>query len=254
MSRIIPNTASGDVAVYGRISGPVVIIGFGSIASGILPLLKRHVAHDPERLTVIDPAGNNKEILDHYGARRLDTAFTGENLRAVLAPLLADGGGPGFCINLSIDVCSIEVMRLCRELGALYIDSSIEPWPGVFTDPNADPASRTNYVMREMLLAEKRGSPGGTTAVSCCGANPGMVSWLTKQALLNLAADLKLDFDAPQTREDWARLMQKSGVRGIHIAERDTQKTNRVKKGKCFFNTWLVNGMIEEGVQPAELG
>jgi len=26
--------------------------------------------------------------------------------------------------------------------------------------------------------------------VSCCGANPGMVSWLVKQALLNLAKDM----------------------------------------------------------------
>jgi homospermidine synthase len=28
-----------------------------------------------------------------------------------------------------------------------------------------------------------------TTAVSCCGANPGMVSWLVKQALINLVKD-----------------------------------------------------------------
>jgi homospermidine synthase len=51
------------------------------------------------------------------------------------------------------------------------------------------------------VLAEKRKkNPGGTTAVSCCGANPGMVSWFVKQALVNLAKDTRLDFDEPATR------------------------------------------------------
>src|SRR3546814_3617232 len=67
-----------------------------------------------------------------------------------------------------------------------------------------------------------------STAVSCCGANPGMVSWFVKQALLNIAADTNLDAGldagAPAGREDWARLMQRLGVKGIHIAERDTQR------------------------------
>jgi len=41
-----------------------------------------------------------------------------------------------------------------------------------------------------------------TTAVSCCGANPGMVSWFVKQALLNLAKDLEYPLpEEPQTRE-----------------------------------------------------
>ena len=44
--------------------------------------------------------------------------------------------------------------------------------------------------MRERLLKEVNKHNRTTTAVSCCGANPGMVSWLVKQALLNLAKDI----------------------------------------------------------------
>src|SRR3546814_8993897 len=81
---------------------------------------------------------------------------------------------------------------------------------------------------------EKARNPGGPTAVSCCGANPGMVSWFVKQALLNIAADTNLDAGldagAPAGREDWARLIQRLGVKGIHIAERDTQRVNRKSK------------------------
>ena len=35
-------------------------------------------------------------------------------------------------VNLSVDVDSIDLMMLCQELGVLYIDTVIEPWPGFY--------------------------------------------------------------------------------------------------------------------------
>ena len=43
------------------------------------------------------------------------------------------------------------------------------------------------------MTAKRARKPGGNTAVSCCGANPGMVSWFVKQALINVAGDLGLE-------------------------------------------------------------
>ena len=147
-------------------------------------------------------------------------------------------------------------MKLCRKLGVLYVDTVVEPWLGFYFDDKADNASRTNYALRETVREEQKKKPGGTTAVSCCGANPGMVSWFVKQALVNLATDLGLDFKEPaqDDREGWAKLMKKAGVKGIHIAERDTQRTKRPKPMNVFWNTWSVEGFISEGMQPAELG
>ncbi|MBZ0215070.1 MAG: hypothetical protein K8F25_00825, partial [Fimbriimonadaceae bacterium] len=136
----------------------------------------------------------------------------------------------------------------------LYIDTVTEPWLGFYFDTAADNATRTNYALRESVLAEKCANPGGTTAVSCCGANPGMVSWFVKQALMNLAADLEIDTGEPATREEWAELMKRAGVKGIHIAERDTQRTRAPKPLDTFWNTWSVEGFVSEGLQPAELG
>lgn len=60
---------------------------------------------------------------------------------------------------------------------------------------------RSNYGLREALLHDVRKHNLKTTAVSCCGANPGMVSWFVKQALLNLAKDLSHKLDKkPKTR------------------------------------------------------
>jgi homospermidine synthase len=92
------------------------------------------------------------------------------------------------------------------------------------------------------------------TAVNCCGANPGMVSWFVKQALLDVARDTGVSAGEPNTRDEWASLMQRVGIKGVHIAERDTQRAKAPKPRGKFVNTWSVEGFVSEGLQPAELG
>ena len=81
-----------------------------------------------------------------------------------------------------------------------------------------------------------------------------MVSWFVKQALVNLAADLGDAAPEPTTREEWAALAHRLGIKGVHIAERDTQRAKDPKPRGVFVNTWSVEGFVSEGVQPAELG
>ena len=242
--------------VYGEITGPIVMIGFGSIGRGSLPLIERHFKFDKSRMVIIDPSEENRKLADERGITFIKQAITKDNYKEVLTPLLTNGGGQGFCVNLSVDTGSVDLMRLTRKLGALYVDTVVEPWLGFYFDTEASNASRTNYALREGMLAEKRRHPGGPTAVSTCGANPGMVSWFVKQALVDLAKELGLEVETPaqHDREGWAKLMKKVGVKGVHIAERDTQRSKKPKPLNVFWNTWSVEGFISEGLQPAELG
>ena len=50
--------------VYGEITGPIVMIGFGSIGRGTLPLLERHFKFDKSRMVVIAPDDSNRHLLD----------------------------------------------------------------------------------------------------------------------------------------------------------------------------------------------
>jgi homospermidine synthase len=242
--------------VHGEITGPIVMIGFGSIGRGTLPLIERHFKFDKSRMVVIDPRDTDRKLLDDRGIRFIQEAVTRENYKELLKPLLTEGEGQGFCVNLSVDTGSLDLMKLCRKLGVLYIDTVVEPWLGFYFDETADNASRTNYALRETVRKEAKKHPGGTTAVSCCGANPGMVSWFVKKALVDLSDELGLDAEEPaaRDREGWAKLMKKAGVKGIHIAERDTQRSRNPKPFDVFWNTWSVEGFISEGLQPAELG
>jgi len=241
---------------HGTISGPVVMIGLGSIGRGTLPLIERHFTFDPARFVVIEPRATHRAMVEDRGYRFVQAEVTRKNYRELLTPYLTEGAGQGFCVNLSVDTSSLDLMKLCRSLGVLYIDTVVEPWPGFYFDEDAGTASRTNYALRETVRREKAANPGGTTAVSCCGANPGMVSWFVKQALLDVAGAVGADIDEPAAadRDGWARLMQRVGVKGIHIAERDTQRSADPKPANVFVNTWSVEGFISEGLQPAELG
>ncbi|PVB61112.1 homospermidine synthase [Labrenzia sp. 011] len=230
------------------------MIGLGSIGKGTLPLIERHFEFDKSRVTVIDPVDTDAKLVTDRGYRFEKVALTPENHRDVLTPLLTEGEGQGFVVNLSVDTSSLDLMKLCRKLGVLYIDTVIEPWPGFYFDDKASAADRTNYALRESVRREKKKKPGGTTAVSCCGANPGMVSWLVKQALVDVATETGVKFKEPKSRKDWAKLMKKTGVKGIHIAERDTQRAKAPKPAGEFWNTWSVEGFLSEGFQPAELG
>ena len=239
---------------HARFDGPIVMIGFGSIGRGTLPLLERHIAFDRKKFVVIAPEDEDRRLLDDRQLRFIHTAVTKENYRDVLTPLLTAGPGRGMIVNLSVDTSSVELIEFAKDLDCFYIDTVVEPWPGLYTDRSLSISARSNYALREGVLELRRRRPGGITAVSCCGANPGMVSWFVKQALLDVAADVGLKAEEPKTREDWARLMQRAGVTGIHIAERDTQRARDPKPRGVFVNTWSVEGFCAEGMQPSELG
>ncbi len=241
-----------NTSVHARLNGPLVMIGFGSIGRGTLPLILRHIDVDRDAFSVIEPSNEFAHILAEHNITHHQLALTPDNLSSVIRGLFPDGRG--FIVNLSVDVDSIELMLLCQELGVQYIDTVVEPWPGFYFNSPLPNADRTNYPLREKVRALGKQFVGGPTAVSCCGANPGMVSWLLKEALLRLAADTGADATPPTTQAGWAALMQTLGVKGVHIAERDTQISATPKPVGTFVNTWSVDGLLSEGYQPAELG
>jgi homospermidine synthase len=240
--------------IHAQFKGPIVMLGFGSIGRGTLPLLERHIGFDRTKFTVIAPDDADRHLLDERGLRFIKQAVTKENYRDLLAPLLSGGPGRGMIVNLSVDTSSAALIAFAKEIDAFYIDTVAEPWPGVYTDRSLSISQRSNYALREGVLDVRRKQPGGVTAVNCCGANPGMVSWMVKQALLNVARDVGLKFTEPTDRDGWARLMRDAGVKGIHIAERDTQRARDPKPMNKFVNTWSVEGFVAEGLQPSELG
>src|ERR1700692_4841404 len=237
--------------VFVDFPGRIVLVGFGSIGQGVLPLILRHLGLAAERVSIVSADDVGQEEAARFGVKFIKQRLTRENLRRTLDPLVGRGD---FLLNVSVDVSSVALIRYCWEKGAMYLDTCIEPWPGGYIDPTIPVAKRTNYALREEALGLRSGSSRAPTAVLTHGANPGLVSHLVKQALLNIAGDTGVEAGRPGSRESWARLSQTLGIKVIHIAERDTQVTNVPKAANEFVNTWSVDGFVSEGAHPAEPG
>jgi homospermidine synthase len=238
-------------ARHENFSGALVMLGFGSIGQGILPLLPRHLGLKRDRITIVKATEDKTGIAAQYGAQVIAAPLNEGNFEAVLEPLLGKGD---FLLNLSVDVASLALIRFCRRRGAFYLDTCNEPWPGRYDNPGLTPSQRSNYALREEALAFRMDKRSGPTAVLAQGANPGLISALTKQALLNIAADTHVQCDTPTCYEEWGALARRLEIRVIHIAERDTQTSEQRKERGEFVNTWSVEGFVDEGLQPAELG
>jgi homospermidine synthase len=227
------------------------MVGFGSIGQGVLPLILRHIEMDPGQITIVTAEERGHPEALEYGITFNNEALTRQNYQQVLDPLL----GPGdFLLNLSVDVSSVALVEFCRARDALYLDTCIEPWAGGYTDPALTPEMRSNYALRESMLALRAAGEDRPTAIVTHGANPGLVSHFVKQALMNIATDTGVETTVPTSRRGWAELMERLSVKVIHIAERDTQVASIPKQVGEFVNTWSVEGFVGEGSQPSELG
>lgn len=238
--------------VHAKFNGRILMVGFGSIGQGVLPLILRHLGVDKKRIRIITADNLGREVARAEGVSFKIEPLTKSNYKKILAKYLRKGD---FLVNLSVDVSSLELVRYCQAHGVLYVDTCIEPWLGGYSDPALPITEKSNYGLRETALEAKKAAEGKTTAVIAHGANPGIVSHFVKAALMRIARDTGARVKKPETREEWAELMQKVGVKAVHIAEYDSQVSRYPKRIGRFENTWSVNGFHSEGVcQPCELG
>ena len=241
-----------------------MVLGCGSVAQCLLPLLLDHFALDPTTVTVLESRENRDRIASSLarGVRYEQLEITEANLVATLNSHLGDGD---LLIDLAWNIGLEELLNWCRDNNVRYLNTSVEVWDPYFEPALTSPQERTLY-WRHMALRRQIaawGSNDGPSAVVEHGANPGLVSHLTKQALTELAEAVLADGLLPERRahleealadDRYNVLAQLLDVKVIHVAERDTQITDQPKEVGEFVNTWSVDGFYEEGVAPAELG
>ena len=246
-------------------TGKILFLGCGSVTQCALPLLLREQVCAPDRITVLDMLDNRHRIADELaaGVRYVVDRINPENLGDVLGRYV----GPGdICLDLAWNIETLAILQWCRDHGVRYLNSSVEMWDPYHDASTTHPLDRTLYVRHLAIrrLIARWGGNDGPSAVVEHGANPGLVSHWTKQALTEIGGralrEGRLgrahvpDVEAALGGRDYARLAQALDVRVIHIAERDTQVADRPKEVDEFVNTWSVEGFYEEGVAPAEMG
>src|SRR5689334_6002798 len=180
--------------------GKILMVGFGAVGQGTLPLLLRHIDMPKENVSVITAEDWGREIAQEYGVSFRVEPLTAQNYVQILDRELKPGD---FLFNASFDVSSLALIAYCSERGIMYLDACIEPWAGGHRDRSIPAGRRSNYALRDAALELRKRYPHGPSIVLMHGANPGLVSHLLKQALLNLAADPGQPVNPPQDKESW---------------------------------------------------
>jgi len=247
-----------------KFNGRLLIIGCGSVSQCAIPLVLKLIEMPPQKITIMDFVDNRSRIKDALdkGVRYVRERVTAENYASLLGKYV----GPGdMIIDLAWNIECSAMLKWCRDNHVLYANTSVEEWDPYKDSERNDPTKYTLYSRHMELrqIIKNWGDNNGTTAIVDHGANPGLVSHFTKQALIDIATKIvKEKPDDPRRdnlekyiqQKNFPRLAQLTGVKTIHISERDTQITNRPKEVNEFVNTWSIEGFFEEGVAPAELG
>ncbi|WP_043274233.1 saccharopine dehydrogenase NADP-binding domain-containing protein [Pseudomonas sp. CHM02] len=224
----------------------IIIIGFGSIAQGLLPLLSKH--YNGATITIFEksPQKTHFLIASEFLANLESFPITSENFDRILSPHLNENV---FLINLAVTVSSLAIAKLTQRHNSLYLDTCIEPWS---YGTGGNKTLTTNYELREeMKNCQRKNS--GSTAILAHGANPGFISILLKKALLEMAVLNNIAAD-PNHQVEWAALAKKLEIQVIQISERDSQVPSTTRAPFDFVSTWSADGLITECLQPAELG
>jgi len=247
-----------------KFNGKLLIIGCGSVSQCAVPLVLELIDMPAKNITIMDFVDNRARVQSALkkGVKYVMDRVTPENYKQLLQEYV----GPGdMIIDLAWNIDCIQIVQWCRDNKVLYANTSVEEWNPYKDSERNDPTKYTLYARHMELRTKIDMTPnkGHTTTIVDHGANPGLVSHFTKHALIGIANKIlkekpgdprKADLENALENKNFAKLAQTTGVKAIHISERDTQITDKPKEVNEFVNTWSIEGFFEEGVAPAELG
>ncbi|MFA5146704.1 MAG: saccharopine dehydrogenase C-terminal domain-containing protein [Candidatus Omnitrophota bacterium] len=241
-----------------------MIIGYGSVARCVFPILLKHISIPYKNITIIDFVDKRRELLPwiRRGVKYFQEKVTPFSITRILSKHVSPGG---MIIDLSWNIDCVEMLNWCQENKVLYINTSVEEW-----DPYANIHQKTPfqkslyYRQKEIRKIASRWKRPVTTAVLDHGANPGLISHFTKKGIADIAQrSLRNNHLHKRIRRKIAQclkakmfgcLARELNIKTIHISEHDTQTTNVPKRNNEFVGTWSIEGLREEGVSPAEMG
>ena len=247
-----------------RVPQRVLVLGCGSVAQCVVPLLVRDLGIEPSHITIVDMVDNRHRVAGALaqGVHYEQDQVTPENIDEFLS---ARAGSGDLLLDLAWNIDNPTILQWCRDNDVRYLNTSVEVWDPYIDLQRTHPVDRTLYARHMQLrrMIARWNANDGASAVVEHGANPGLVSHFVKQALGEIATRILSEgragdraggLEEALASSDHAALAHLTGTKVVHISERDTQITDRPKEFDEFVNTWSVDGFYEEGIAPAELG
>lgn len=227
-----------------KFDGKCVLLGFGSIGNASIEIMFQHINLDRDKFFVVSEAFDRVEQHKDHGVTFVDSVITQQNLTAELDKLFGDE--PGLLVNVSVNICSKALIEYCQSRSILYVDTSFEIWADLV---GSESMINNGGRFCDIQDAKKRFS-GGATAITCHGANPGIVSHFAKRLVSIIAGrELGSGVAKPKTQAQWAELAKRLGITSLIITEMDSQRADKLPPHKMALNTWSIHGLLEEAAE-----
>lgn len=211
----------------------IVILGYGSIGTALLPLLLKIIKIDPKNITVIDQNNDrfkNIILFANMGVHIINIKLTSTNIKQIIIDNLGLGQDD-IIIDASYEINTNLMYTICSEYGISYQNSAVEVWP---IEPSLIDTDYTFY-QRFKSIEEQNNKViiKKNNFIISLGCNPGNVNVWALYALIKIN---KITHNYPYT--SYAELAKKLGLCTIQISEKDTQITNNPKRQFEYLNTW----------------
>jgi len=232
----------------------ILILGYGCVGQAILPIVLRHICSDGKKITVIEKDNHGKIFRKrnvNNGVKYIKKEILKENLASTLKQYTEAGS---IIIDVSLNIAATAIIEWCLRNDVMYVNTSLERWANHQDEKIPELSDRTLFHTHKEIRKVVSKYKNAATVVATGGANPGLVTYLTKEALLKIAQKTGKKISVPEDKESWAQLMKNLGVQVIQIAERDTQVIAEPKLKDEFTGTWSAEGLWAEGRAPSELG
>lgn len=247
----------------------VVFLGCGSVAKCCIYYFKYFFEFDYSQLHIIDKDPDaflfpTVQYAISKGANPLQFNINTGNIEELFETVLHLKPFD-IVIDLTTNTASLEILKQCRSRHLLYINTSMESDSPIHLD-NPDYVNDSIFVQHtglQAIAANREDGGVNVTTVVEFGMNPGLISVFAKQGILDIAEMVLTEqskASEPADRElqenynagNHKALADLLKIRVIHCSEIDTQIPQRPPK-QPFFNTWSCVGLIEEGLESAEI-
>lgn len=236
--------------------GKVLIIGCGAVAQCFLPLLLKNIRLSPKQITIIDTNDKKKHAISSFiqqGMHYFTDPITAANYPNLLNKYLKSGD---LCIDLASNVDTYDIVDWCFKHNVHYLNTAINDWPS-----KKAPSFRLYEKYKTTLSYVKEKNQNCATSILSHGANPGLISSLAKQALLDIGEkiihekprdDRSKKIELAIENKDFKALASLEKIKVIHVSEIDTQVSRTKRPALEFRNTWSIPEFVFESSQQAE--
>lgn len=250
-------------------SQTVVFLGCGSVAKCCIHYFRHFFKCDYSQIRIVDkdPSVFRFPTVKYAlskGAKALVYKLSTDNLDDLFGKMFRLREFD-IVIDLTTNTPSLEIFKECRIRNLMYINTSMESEDPIHINNPcyANDSIFLQHVGLQAIVDKTRDETNkNVTTLVEFGMNPGLISVFVKGGILDIAKMvLREQLKTKRVNKKMYKLYKARNhkaladllkIRIIHCSEIDTQVPQKPPQ-EPFFNTWSCVGLIEEGLESAEI-